>query len=223
MPRKAAPASSVDALPEVASLRGNQAARRQGIVDEAFKLLVKNADGNVQIRDIADKAGVALGTAYRYFGSKERLLAEVYVQWFSRSRAEMEDVVRRGRTNTDRVRLLARAVFDVFLAEPQLPMLYRELQASDDPAVLEMLHDVEGRTRELFRDALEGVEPRDADSVALIVMSVVRAAVDRASMHGGPLEESHRGLAKAVKMVLEFRDPALEPATKTTRPRRVAG
>ena len=35
----------------------------------------------VQMRDVAARANVALGTIYRYFSSKDHLLAAVMVEW----------------------------------------------------------------------------------------------------------------------------------------------
>lgn len=197
-------------LPEPSLLRGTQAKRRQRIIDEAHSMIVESGDANVQIRDIADRAGVALGTAYRYFGSKERLYAEVYEQWCRRCSDEITRGLRGVKSNTDRTRLLARTMFDRLISQRQLLAIGRSLRVTDDPAILRILDRTENGMLELFRNALQGVEHRDADSIAMIVMAVVRTALDG---HAGGLisvDEANRRIAKAVKMVLEFRDPALD-------------
>jgi hypothetical protein len=91
------------------------------------------------------------------------------------------------------------------------------LKVTEDPAILRIVHRTEHGMLQLFRDALHGVEQRDADAIAMIVMSVIRAAQDRHSWAVIDLDEANREVAKAVKMVLEFRDPALdEPAPRST-------
>jgi AcrR family transcriptional regulator len=217
MPRgKAATAIPDDDLPAPAELRGTQAQRRQRIIDEAHAMIAESGDGTVQIRDIAERADVALGTAYRYFGSKERLFAEVYAQWCQRLHEALLRDMRRGKSNTERTRLLARTMLERLTDEPQLASIGRVLKVTEDPALLRIVHRTEHGMLQLFRDALHGVEQRDADAIAMIVMSVIRAAQDRYTWAVIDLDEANREVAKAVKMVLEFRDPALDgPAPRS--------
>jgi AcrR family transcriptional regulator len=191
-------------------LRGTQAERRQRIIDMAHTMIVESSDENVQIRDIADRAGVALGTAYRYFGSKERLFAEVYEQWCLRVNDQLVHGIRRGKSNTERTRLLARTMFESLTDEPQLASIGRVLKVTEDPKILRIIHRTDHGMLQLFRNALHGVDQRDADSIAMIVMSVIRAAQDLHSAGLLAFDEANREIAKAVKMVLEFRDPTLE-------------
>jgi AcrR family transcriptional regulator len=206
-------------LPEPSMLRGTQAKRRQSIIDEAHKMIVKSGDETVQIRDIADAAGVALGTAYRYFGSKERLFAEVYAQWCNRLHDELLRDIRKGRSNTERTRLLARMMFERLTDDPQLASIGRVLKVTEDPAILQIIHRTDHGMLELFRNALHDVEQRDTDSIAMIVMSVIRAAQDRHSAGLISFDQANREIAKAVKMVLEFRDPALDSSAPRARRR----
>lgn len=211
-----------DDLPPPSTLRGNQKQRRQRILGEAHAMIVESGNETVQIRDIADRAGVALGTAYRYFGSKERLFAEVYAGWCQQLHDELLTDLRRGKSNTERTRLLARTMFERLTDQPQLASIGRVLKATEDPTILRMIHGTERGMVQLFRDALHGVEQRDADSIAMIVMSVIRAAQDLRSANLLSIDEANREIAKAVKMVLEFRDPALDVGGRRSGPRKAA-
>jgi TetR/AcrR family transcriptional regulator, cholesterol catabolism regulator len=204
-------------LPEPSMLRGTQAKRRQRILDEAHRMIVTSGDETVQIRDIADRAGVALGTAYRYFGSKERLFAEVYAHWCQRLNDELMSDIRKGSSNTERTRLLARTMFERLVSEPQLASIGRALRLTDEPSIVHIVNRTERGMLELFRNALHDVDQRDADSIAMIVMSVIRASQDRYSAGLVSVDEANREIAKAVRMVLEFRDPALEVASPRGR------
>jgi AcrR family transcriptional regulator len=71
-------------MPEPVSptvLTTNQLARRQRVVDAGLALLERREYERIQVKDVAEEAGVALGTLYHYFSSKEHLFAEVLVKW----------------------------------------------------------------------------------------------------------------------------------------------
>ncbi|WP_153347726.1 TetR/AcrR family transcriptional regulator [Nocardia aurantia] len=53
----------------------SQRARRARIIDAAIPLLTEREFDQIQIREVADGADVALTTVYRYFPSKELLFA----------------------------------------------------------------------------------------------------------------------------------------------------
>ena len=76
--------------PRVESLDVRQRARRDRIVQATVQLMsVKDYD-SLQMKDITAAAGVALGTTYRYFSSKDHLVAEALLAWseqFNRARA----------------------------------------------------------------------------------------------------------------------------------------
>ena len=66
--------------PPDGALARSQAARRRRVLDAALRLAAEGGFDAVQIRDVAAAADVALGTVYRYFASKERLLLEAMVE-----------------------------------------------------------------------------------------------------------------------------------------------
>ena len=58
-----------------------QQARRQRVIDAAMGLGLEGGYEAVQMRDVAARADVAMGTVYRYFTSKDHLLAATLVHW----------------------------------------------------------------------------------------------------------------------------------------------
>jgi TetR/AcrR family transcriptional regulator, cholesterol catabolism regulator len=58
----------------VARLAASQLRRIRRIVDAAVALAEEGGFENVRLRDVADASGVALGTLYKYFHSKEDIL-----------------------------------------------------------------------------------------------------------------------------------------------------
>ncbi len=72
-PRQRAP------LPE--SLDARQRARRDRIVQATVQMLPHTEYEQLQMKEVTAAAGVALGTTYRYFNSKEHLVAEALLVW----------------------------------------------------------------------------------------------------------------------------------------------
>ncbi len=115
-------------------LTSSQAARRQRVLVSALELGAAGGYEAVQMRDVAASAGVALGTIYRYFPSKDALLAAAMVEW-------MEDLERRvtlrgprGDTTAERVHdVLGRAV-STMERQPALAEAVITALTSDDPA-----------------------------------------------------------------------------------------
>jgi AcrR family transcriptional regulator len=62
--------------PETRPLTEKQADRRQRVLRAAMELAAEGGYDGVQMREVADRAEVALGTVYHYFSSKDHLLAE---------------------------------------------------------------------------------------------------------------------------------------------------
>ncbi|MSO86769.1 MAG: TetR/AcrR family transcriptional regulator [Acidimicrobiia bacterium] len=87
-------------------LTKSQAARRQRVLLAALELGAQGGYDAVQMRDVAGLAEVALGTIYRYFPSKDALLAAAMVEW-------MEDLERRVTARAPEGDTIAERVYDV--------------------------------------------------------------------------------------------------------------
>ena len=68
---------------DAGTLTKSQAARRERVLRASLDLGSTGGYDAVQMRDVATTAGVALGTIYRYFSSKDHLLAAAMVEWTS--------------------------------------------------------------------------------------------------------------------------------------------
>ena len=86
----------------------------------------------VQMRDLAAAAGVALATLYRYFPSKESLYLEVLQVWSAEHRTEIDDT---DGSPVERIRHRVALVLDAFTARPELFVLQQVLTASPDPQI----------------------------------------------------------------------------------------
>ena len=87
--RLVTPALEAASEPE-STLARSQAERRRRVLAATFELAADGGFDAVQMRDVAAAADVALGTVYRYFSSKERLLLEAMAEQQSDLRAYIE-------------------------------------------------------------------------------------------------------------------------------------
>jgi len=89
--------------PSVTSLTEKQSARRERVIAAAFALAEEGGYEAVQMRDVAARADVALGTVYRYFSSKDQLLAAAWTHWRSQLERRLHGQPLQGDTRADRV------------------------------------------------------------------------------------------------------------------------
>src|SRR3954471_21304536 len=64
------------------AIPASQLARRERILDAAVELATEGGYDAVQMREVAERADVALGTVYRYFPSKVHLLVAAMTRTF---------------------------------------------------------------------------------------------------------------------------------------------
>jgi AcrR family transcriptional regulator len=89
----------------------------------------------VQMRDVASEAGVALGTIYRYFTSKDHLLAACQVEFARAEQRRLELRPTQGDTAADRVVDVLRRATRAQERQPQLTAAMVTAISSPDPAV----------------------------------------------------------------------------------------
>jgi len=167
-----------------------QFARRQRIVDAALQALEGQEYEQVQIRDVALSAEVALGTLYRYFSSKEHLYAAVLQEWaaFGRPRSTRS-------ANTapaERIRRRTHAVIRAIERQPQFYKVYVLLQTSTDPNAKLLLAEFAQTAQTALAKEFEDLDPIDAEDGAIMLWSIVNTLVTEAIYRDGSMREVHR-------------------------------
>jgi AcrR family transcriptional regulator len=118
-----------------ALLTPNQAARRARVLDAALALAAEGGYDAVQMRDVASRAQVALGTIYRYFASKDHLLAECQLESWRTMQERLAQRPLQGDTAADRVVDLITRVMRSVAREPQQAAALITAGSTPDPAV----------------------------------------------------------------------------------------
>jgi AcrR family transcriptional regulator len=75
--------STID-VPDGGRLQRSQAARRERVIDAVLELAAEGGYDAIQVRAISERTAISSDTIYRYFGSRDRLVAEAVGQWSAR-------------------------------------------------------------------------------------------------------------------------------------------
>jgi AcrR family transcriptional regulator len=103
-----------------ASPNARQLVRRKRIIAVAMDLAARGGYEAVQMRDVAARAGVALATLYRYFSSKDQLLAHTWADWSHEIEAHMSRHPLRGESRGARIMDFIRRATRALEHEPRL-------------------------------------------------------------------------------------------------------
>ena len=164
-------ASSEVAAPT--ALTRSQTARRQRVIAAAIELASAGGYDAVQMRDVATTARVALGTIYRYFASKDHLLAATLVEWTRDLQARVLQRPARGSSPADRVvDVLQRATRNLE-RNPRLTAALITAVSAPDPAIKDCQREVNDIMVDVLSGAMADDVPDDLKAGVCRVMSHV--------------------------------------------------
>src|SRR5437762_308614 len=128
----------------ISSMTRSQQARRDRVIEAALQLAEEGGYDAVQMRDVASTATVALGTIYRYFASKDHLLAAALVEWSSDLKRRLAVRPPRGESVADQVVDVVRRAHRAMERHPQLAAALITAITSPDPAIVECQQQITG-------------------------------------------------------------------------------
>jgi AcrR family transcriptional regulator len=130
------------------------AARSARLLAAASALAADGGYEAVHMRAVARRAGVALGTLYRHFSSKDQLLVAVLADQADALRANLARRPARGDTAAARVTDVLDRATAALAREPRLAAAMVTALASTDPAAASAVAAVEERQRAMLADAI---------------------------------------------------------------------
>lgn len=155
-----------------AMLTPNQAARRARVLDAAMALAADGGYDAVQMRDVASHAQVALGTIYRYFASKDHLLAECQLESWRTMEARLALRPLQGATAADRVVDLITRVMRAVEREPLQAAALITASSSPDPAVRECQVEMIGHQDAVLVGAMGDLDRAQKADIARTLRNV---------------------------------------------------
>ena len=131
--------------------------RRDKILDVAIALAEEGGFDNVRQRDVAAKAGVALGTLYKSFRSKEDILSAALERDTEGLERKLEKKPAVGDTPEERLGNFFQMVTRRLLRKPNFARAVLRAMASGEPEVANNVMTYHGRMTGLIIAAMRGV------------------------------------------------------------------
>jgi AcrR family transcriptional regulator len=156
-------------------LTEKQSARRQRVIKAAMALAAEGGYEAVQMRDVASRARVALGTLYRYFPSKDQLLVAALGEWTTELQQRLVTRPPRGGSPAERVTDVLRRATRALEREPQLAAaLVTALSSltSEDPKALEDASGVYAVMGDIIGHAMDDGEVHARDATIRVLGQV---------------------------------------------------
>ncbi len=167
---------------------------REAILDAAERVFGKAGFGGAHMADIARAAGIAVGSLYTYFDSKEAIFAALHEHRAASFHALLEEVAAEHPAPVERLRAMIRAFFAYIEQHSAIFALFVE----------------SGRKDEWARSCPPGkIEDRRAKFYALYGGAIAEAQAQKQIRPGLPAEELVDFLAGAMMGVVRawIRDP----------------
>ena len=182
-------------------------ARRTRVIEAAMRMAHEGGYEAVQMRAVADRSGVALGTIYRYFSGKDELLIAGLHGWVTRVRRGLEAQPVAGDTPEERLtRVLGSAARSADSSPVLLSALITALSTTD-PAAAEYKLGVEREVQQLVVTAIGDDPEVDAYGVARVLGHVWLSAISRWVGGLAPAGSVEAELRHAVRMMVGARVP----------------
>jgi AcrR family transcriptional regulator len=172
--------TAVEPATRAPSARERKQAERRGRVIEAAMMLARDGGYDaVHMRDVSAKADVAMGTIYRYFSSKDELLAASLVTWIKILRNRISQRTPRG--NTPAERLADTLVTATKVSDRAMPLMKALITAmsSTDPAVIVHRTEVNRLMSEIIASGMRDVPPEvDVEGVCRVINHVWSSSIN---------------------------------------------
>jgi len=148
-----------------------QRERRKRILDATLALASKGGYEAVQMRAVAERADVAVGTLYRYFPSKVHLLVSALAREFER--IESKGKIPPGRSPLERMQLILGQITKAMQRDPLLTeAMTRAFMFADASAAAEVDHVGKLMDTLFARAMTDGVPTEDELAIARVISDV---------------------------------------------------
>lgn len=188
-------------LPDPARLPRGQQERRQRIVQAAIELLETGEYDAIQMRDVAERAGVALATIYRYFTSKEHLYAAAMLEWASAYPTAGRAGPVPGATDEARLRALMRRAVRAFERYPQMMRAEIVLESSNDPNARALWDAFAAQNRATLIGAMAATDPATAAGIVDVANAVMVTRLRSWALGRATIRDVDKSVQRALDLI----------------------
>ncbi len=188
--------------------------RRRRVLDAVIELVAAGRLDDMGMKDVAERSGVALGTIYRYFSSRDHLAAAALLEWARAldgrqpaASAGTAGAGANGGTMADRlVAILHRAV-RAYQRQPNFARLLMLAATSTDPFASECYAQMGGSVYDTLGTALADLDPADRRRVLDVVGAVWYQAMIEWVNDRKTIAQVYEAVESASRLVLAGYEP----------------
>jgi TetR/AcrR family fatty acid metabolism transcriptional regulator len=171
--------------------RKKQEEKRRGILEAAARVFARQGFHKAKVQDVAREAGVAHGTVYLYFGSKDDLLISVFRENIKELVEYVKSEIQREKNAKDKLRRMISLQIELIETNPELTALmlvefpqagkFLSRDSVDElAAYIDMIANIlrEGIDEKVFDDSI------DVDVVATVIYSGIQGIATRWILEG---------------------------------------
>jgi TetR/AcrR family transcriptional regulator, cholesterol catabolism regulator len=184
------------------ALTERQAARRDRVIEAAMALASEGGYDAVQMREVATSADVALGTIYRYFASKDHLLAAAMADLTGGLHDRLAQAPPKGATMADQLVDVFRRATRALERRPQLTAALVTAMSSPDAGVESSATLVRGHIAAMSEDILAGLDPEVRAGIISVVGHVFYSTLTSWAQGRHPFSHIMKELEKAIRLLL---------------------
>jgi AcrR family transcriptional regulator len=185
-----------------------QRARRDAIMRATIELLSNREHGQIHMRDIADRSGVALATLYRYFASKELLFAHAVVAWGQAFVSTTETRASEARSDAERIQQAFARTIKAYERWPAFYRLIAAFEVTEDSDADRVFQSFSKRYQGSLKTVLRDTDPDDAAIIAQMLLSTLGAALRKWSIGDWEIAQVYEQMSSAVDLVFRLPRPA---------------
>ena len=189
------------------ALTYRQLERRERILETAIVLASEGGYEAVQMRDVAAKADVALGTLYRYFASKDQLLAAAWAHWTARLEPRITARPLRGATMAERAIDFLHRATRAFERNPKLAAAVLTTVSSTDANAVELQHQGSELVRRMLISVMAPLAPDVARGITNVLNHVWHSVLLNWVSGQTAISEVYTALEEASHLLLDPREP----------------
>jgi len=182
------------------------AARKERLLAAATTLAAEGGYDAVQMRDVAARAEVALGTLYRHYASKDQLLLAAMAEQASTLRERLVQRPPKGDTPAARVSDVLRRASRALERAPLVTKAMLAAMSSSEEEAVPLKYEIDSTLRAIIADVVDGdghcTTFADLDGIVRVLGSVWFAELTYWSNGLNPSASMGDNLASAARLLL---------------------
>jgi TetR/AcrR family transcriptional regulator, cholesterol catabolism regulator len=196
-----------------------QLARRRRVLEAVIELVAAGRLDDMGMKDVAERSGVALGTIYRYFSSKDHVAAAALLDWaraLDTRQATTTAARRKGTdggaagddgTMADRLVAILRRAVRAYQRQPNFARLLILAATSTDPFASECYAEMGASVYATLGSALDDLEQVERRRILDVVGAVWYQAMIEWVNDRKTIAEVYEAVESAARLVLAGYDP----------------